>query len=85
MANEEHLALIKQGVDAWNKWREEHPDTRPDLSHANLSGADLSEAYVTGADLNLIRANLNGATISLSDISDTISFQDCITGWEPVH
>ena len=36
MPNEEHLELIKQGVDVWNKWREEHLDIRPDLSEANL-------------------------------------------------
>jgi hypothetical protein len=31
MANDEHVALLKQGVDAWNVWREENPDIRPDL------------------------------------------------------
>ena len=44
MANDEHVALLKQGVDAWNAWRRENPDMRPDLSDADLEGADLSKA-----------------------------------------
>ena len=24
MANEEHVAILKQGVEAWNKWRDEN-------------------------------------------------------------
>ena len=26
MANEEHLAKLKEGVDAWNRWQKESPD-----------------------------------------------------------
>jgi len=40
MANDEHVSLLKQGVDAWNAWRDENPDIRPDLSGADLSGAE---------------------------------------------
>ena len=32
MANEEQLALLKQGVKQWNEWREQYPDIQPDLS-----------------------------------------------------
>jgi uncharacterized protein YjbI with pentapeptide repeats len=59
MANDEHVAMLKQGVDAWNAWRRENPDIRPDLSAANLTGADLSGADLTRA--NLTRADLEGA------------------------
>ncbi len=31
MANPEHLAILKQGVEQWNKWKKEHPDVLPDL------------------------------------------------------
>ena len=31
MANPEHLAVLKQGVEQWNKWKKEHPDVMPDL------------------------------------------------------
>jgi hypothetical protein len=36
MANEEHLKILKQGVDVWKEWREQHAEIRPDLSSANL-------------------------------------------------
>jgi len=72
MPNEEHLELIKQGVDAWNKWRREHLDTQPDLSEADLSGANLFGAYLFDTDLtgvNLSRANLSAANLSAANLS----------------
>ena len=41
MANDEHVALLKQGVDAWNAWREGNPKVLPDLAEADLTGAKL--------------------------------------------
>ena len=32
MANPEHIEILKQGVEAWNKWRKENPEIKPDLS-----------------------------------------------------
>ncbi len=61
MANEEHLQIIKQGVDVWNKWREKNPDIKPDLIGGDLSGADLTYAYLNEADLS--GANLRGAKL----------------------
>ena len=49
MANEEHVARLKQGVDAWNAWRRETPDARPDLHGADLRGAHLMLANLSGA------------------------------------
>ena len=72
MANLEHLAILKQGVTAWNKWREEHPEVRPDLSGADLRKSDLAGAHLSKADLreaNLTRANLIGADLSGADLS----------------
>jgi len=59
MANEKHIALLGQGIDAWNAWRKKHPRIRPDLSGADLSGfylsrADLSNADLSGADLKKV-------------------------------
>src|SRR3954471_13130917 len=70
MANGKHLALILQGVTAWNNWRAAHPKTRPDLLGAplfgaNLCGANLREADLRGADLSY--ANLCGADLSYAN------------------
>lgn len=71
MANKEHLAKLKEGVDAWNVWREKNPTIQPDLvgadlRGANLSGADLSDADLRGANLSvsdLFEAKLSGADL----------------------
>jgi hypothetical protein len=76
MANEEHLARLKQGVDAWNQWRNKSGGTLPDLSRANLYGADLFDVDFHGVDLhganldaaNLSRANLHGADLHDADL-----------------
>lgn len=52
MANEEHLAKLRQGREAWNAWREQNPTVRPDLRAAKLDGANLDECDFTGADLD---------------------------------
>src|SRR6266516_582794 len=73
MANQEHLDMLKLGVEVWNKWREEHSFIQPDLSRANLSGANLSEA-------NLFRANLDGADLSEADLNWTILSKANLSG-----
>ncbi|UUO14384.1 pentapeptide repeat-containing protein [Dolichospermum heterosporum] len=72
MANPEHLALLKQAVGVWNKWRYENLDINPDLSWANLIWTDLSGAYLLGAKLyqaNLSEANLSGADLTGANLS----------------
>jgi len=51
MANEEHLALLKQGVSAWNAWREDSPGVEPDRSHADLHGVTLIGVNLSPAGL----------------------------------
>ena len=53
MAKDEHVALLKKGVETWNAWRDQNPDIVPDLRRAELKGAILR-----GADL--VSANLEG-------------------------
>src|SRR2546429_9894236 len=45
MANQEHLDLLKQGVDVWNKWREEHPEIKPDLTDTEYLGPSNDIKY----------------------------------------
>jgi pentapeptide repeat protein len=73
MPNEEHLAILKRGVQAWNQWREVEPDIMPDLteaklSEANLSGADLWRANLSGADLT--DARLSGTNLRRAHLRD---------------
>ena len=46
MAHDEHLKMLKQGVEAWNNWREDNK--RPDLSGASLSGANSEKLISVG-------------------------------------
>jgi hypothetical protein len=71
MANDEQVALLKQGVNAWNDWRAQNKYVDPDLIGANLIGAFLFMANLSGSDLravhldkaNLIEANLSGSDL----------------------
>jgi hypothetical protein len=63
MANEEHVARLKQGVETWNAWRRETPDIR-----LNLSGVNLHRANLTGFDLH--EADLRGANLREADLSE---------------
>lgn len=68
MANEEHLAELLKGVEAWNKWREENPKVRPDFRGANINEADLRKANFRRADFK--GADLTGADIRQADLAD---------------
>ena len=73
MANPEHLAILKQGGEGWNEWREENQDVIPDLREADLSMANLRGANLFGADLreaNLSGANLFGAILCGAILSE---------------
>jgi hypothetical protein len=40
MAKPKQLAKLKEGVEAWNKWRKDNPEIRRDLTESNLTGAE---------------------------------------------
>jgi Pentapeptide repeats (8 copies) len=72
MANQEQVEILKQGVQAWNKWRARNLGVQVDLFGAELSGADLREANLSGADLrqaDLWKADLWKADLSEADLS----------------
>jgi TIR domain/Pentapeptide repeats (8 copies) len=68
MANEAHLARLKQGVAAWNRWREVNPGIKPDLVEADFMKADLYGADLCGA--NFFQADLHGANLREADLSE---------------
>jgi uncharacterized protein YjbI with pentapeptide repeats len=69
MANQEHLEILKQGVEVWNRWREEHADIRPDLSEADLTGVHLSGAHLH--QTNFYRANLSDTYIQSTNLFES--------------
>ena len=79
MANEEHLDLLRQGVDTWNQWRAQNPGIQPNLSEADLRGVDLNGVFFSGA--NLTEANLSWANFSRSMAENSSS--ECGSGaWD---
>ncbi len=42
MENQEHLTILDQGELIYNKWREENPNLRPELSQADLINRNIS-------------------------------------------
>lgn len=70
MANQEQLEILKQGVEIWNKWREENSGveidlTKADLAEANLARINLIDANLTG--INLTQAKLPRANLNFTD------------------
>jgi hypothetical protein len=70
MANTEQLAKLKEGVEAWNAWRNKNPKKDIDLREADLGLADLTGANLDRAYLHL--ANLNRAHLNLADLREAI-------------
>lgn len=73
MAIQEHLAVLYEGVNAWNEWRLQESVVRPDLSGAELHEADLTWANLRGAILrgaNLVSADMTEADLSEADLSE---------------
>lgn len=73
MANPEHVEIVRQGVEAIAEWRRTNPTVRLDLSGADLSRAYLLEADLSGAALaqaNMLQAVLAQANLSGADLPE---------------
>ncbi len=71
MANYKHVEILSKGVPAWNLWREQDADIKPNLSGTNLFQADLAHANLRQTDLrktDLRQAKLNGADFFKADL-----------------
>ena len=75
MAQESHVAVLKQGTDTWNEWRKRRRGLRPqlqgvkDLQGLDLAGADLRNARLSYADLS--GSNLSGANLTYAKLTAT--------------
>ena len=72
MANQDHLDILKQGIDEWNRWRSQNKNIRPNLSRMNVVGKNLSGINLSYSDLaraDLSRANLSFADLYHADLS----------------
>jgi hypothetical protein len=78
MANPEHLAKLREGVEAWNRWRLQNPKLGINLSQADLTEAMLWNANLSGANLNF--ANLNGASLSNANLERADLFEANLFG-----
>ncbi|RCJ26183.1 hypothetical protein A6770_26590 [Nostoc minutum NIES-26] len=65
MVDHKHLAVLKQGVNYWNDWRQNNPDVIPDLSKVDLKGIDLKRINLRGA--NLSKTDFTGAYLRDAD------------------
>jgi Pentapeptide repeats (8 copies) len=66
MANPEHVGILKQGAEIWNKWREENPDAQADLRNVTIVESSISGDTVNY--VNLSEVNLTGANLSKMDL-----------------
>ena len=93
MANQEHVRILRRGVDTWNRWRKENNVSNPDLRGANLTQAQLSKAVLRGAQLSeadlyganlskahLLRADLRGANLQKADLQGAKLIQANLSG-----
>src|SRR5882672_6204823 len=86
MANQEQLAILEQGVAAWNAWRKRDRIggglqavaidlIGADLEEANLSNANLSNADLSGADLYL--AQFGSTAFGDTNLSAAKNLESC--------
>jgi uncharacterized protein YjbI with pentapeptide repeats len=59
---EQAIELLKTDLAAFNKWKQENPRERLDLSGADLSGVNLGGAQL--GQVNLSGANLSGVDLT---------------------
>ena len=83
MLDLDHGEILKQGVDVWNLWKNQHPNIPLDftwftLNRANLVGVNLSKGNFTRATLfknTLTRANFNEANLTRANFIEAFLFK----------
>lgn len=75
MANPKHFAILMQGVEVWNQWREEHPHIKPNLCQASLAEMDLRHANSRASLLS--KADFTGANLAETNFVGTDLHETC--------
>ena len=74
MANPIHVAIVKQGIDALQDWRQENPDVVIDLVNGDLHRIDLVDGdFWESEDLGILSprsADLSYARLSGADLTN---------------
>ena len=52
MAKRKHVEMLRQGIEAWNQWRSQHPRIRPDLSREPMTEFEADLQELTEAVIN---------------------------------
>ncbi|MEM7556343.1 MAG: pentapeptide repeat-containing protein, partial [Cyanobacteria bacterium P01_A01_bin.84] len=92
MSNKTHLMILNEGIKAWNDWRNDNPEQKPNLEGAdlreknltsiNLIGVNLSKTNISGQNLskiNLTKANLTEANLAKTNLSGADLFMANLT------
>lgn len=83
MANKEQLEILKKGVKTWNKWREENPDVKIDLTYIAILNEDMEDTLQFFMDTPLdidtiyshkltIPGDTRGINLANADLSDSL-------------
>jgi hypothetical protein len=69
MADAEHVAKLLEGVAAWNEWRKDNPDIKPDLAGVDLTEHALRSTALYKRDENgQSKINLDFANLQDADL-----------------
>jgi uncharacterized protein YjbI with pentapeptide repeats len=75
MADKEHLAILKQGVEEWNRWRKKNSTVIIDLREADFRGVNLRKAFFglgTFDQADFSKADLRGASFRGAILTETL-------------
>lgn len=72
MANEEHIAILRKGVQYWNTWRKANPDVKPDLGDRwDVESPKGPQPYIHFNDLDLSMIDLSYTNLDGLDFHRT--------------
>ncbi len=77
MADPKQLALLRQGVEEWNRWRKENPELIPDSAGSSaaidfLQRTPPHPAFAGRINAGLVVADLTGADLRNADLNSAV-------------